>query len=156
MSMLSCPLCGRLVSVRYFKPEDRVEDVQVVTRRSLGRGRGFQVTGRYSVLHDVTLMERIASRLHLLLDLIEGKEAGDGEATVEAWKAEVLKLRGSVDELESELEAKEDKVEEYRDEFEAWKAEVEGVVSRINNAFNSDYADLDDAVGFLLEVALED
>ena len=144
MSMLSCPLCGRLVSVRYFSPEDLVEDVQVVSRRSLGRARGFEVTGRLSVLHDKTLMGRIASRLHLLLDLIEGEEARDDEAAVEA-----LKLRRRVDELASELEAKEDEVE-------AWRAEVEGVVSRVNDAFNADYDDLDDAVDFLLEVALED
>ena len=88
MSMLSCPLCGRLVSLRHFAPEDFDENIQVVSRRSLGRGRGFEVTGRYSVLDDEELMERIATRLHLLLNLIEGEDANPEKGEDEYEEAE--------------------------------------------------------------------
>ena len=54
-----------------FKPENYEDDIQLVEMRSLGRGRGFKVVREYSALEDETLMTRISSRLHSLLNVIE-------------------------------------------------------------------------------------
>ncbi len=46
-------------------------------------------------------------------------------------------------------------MEENIDEVEAWQAESEELTKRVNDAFNSKYEELEEAVDFLLEVALE-
>ena len=144
MSMLSCPMCARLVSRRLFNPEKLVEDVQVVSRRSLGRARGFEVTGRHSVIDDKELMDMISARCHVILRLAgqEVTEKSAATALVNRLNNEIVDLEKSVEEIENEVGA--------------WRAESEELVTRINDAFNADYEELDDAVDFLLEVALEE
>ena len=116
MTMLSCPLCGKMSSLRYFNPEALPNDIQLVERRSLGRAKGFEVTGRPSALRDAELMNRIAARLHILLDLIEEPGSSD------------------VEELEDEME---------------------GMLERINVAFNTEFEYLEDAVDFLIDLYSE-
>ena len=144
MSMLSCPRCARLVSRRLFNPEKLVEDVQAVSRRSLGRARGWEVTGRHSVLDDKELMEKIANRCRTILEII-GEDVTDKSAAT----ALVKRLRAKIMELQKSGE-------ENMDEVEAWRAESEELIARVNDAFNSEYEELEDAVDFLLEVALEE
>ena len=144
MSMLSCPMCARLVSRRLFDPENLVEDVQSVSRRSLGRARGWEVTGRHSVLDDKELMEKIAKRCRTILEII-GEEVTDKSSVA----ALVKRLRAKIMELQISLE-------ENIDEVEAWRVESEELIARVNDAFNSEYEELEDAVDFLLEVALEE
>ena len=142
--MLSCPLCARLVSRRLFNPEDLVEDIQAVSRRSLGRARGWEVTGRHSVLDDEELMEKIANRCRTILKIVGEEVTEKSEAT-----ARVNRLRDEIVDLEKS-------VEESENEVGAWRAESEELVTKINDAFNEDYKELDDAVDFLLEAALEE
>ena len=144
MSMLSCPMCARLVSRRLFDPENLVEDVQSVSRRSLGRARGWEVTGRHSVLDDKELMDKIAKRCRTILEII-GEEVTDKSSVA----ALVKRLRAKIMELKISLE-------ENIDEVEAWRVESEELIARVNDAFNSEYEELEDAVDFLLEVALEE
>ena len=144
MSMLSCPMCARLVSRRLFNPENLVEDIQAVSRRSLGRARGWEVTGRQSVLDDQELMEKIAKRCRTILEVV-GEDVTDKSAAATLVK----RLRAKLAELQISLE-------ENIDEVGAWRAESEELIARVNDAFNSEYEELEDAVDFLLEVALEE
>ncbi len=144
MSMLSCPMCARLVSRRLFNPENLVEDIQAVSRRSLGRARGWEVTGRQSVLDDQELMEKIANRCRTILEVV-GEDVTDKSAAATIVK----RLRAKLAELQISLE-------ENIDEVGAWRAESEELIARVNDAFNSEYEELEDAVDFLLEVALEE
>ena len=114
--MLSCPMCGKQTSRRYFNPEDLATDILAVKRKSLGRGKGFAVTGRPSILDDKELVAKIAKRCHTLLELIEGKDS-------KGVSEELEELRSTIDEYEEERdlclnlanEALPDEYEEYAD-----------------------------------------
>ena len=94
MSMLSCPLCGKQNSLRYFSPENlSKEDIQAVEIRGLGRARGFEVVGRPSILDDEALMARIAKRCSTILKIIEGESPKDVDAE---------ELQNLIDEYEQE------------------------------------------------------
>ena len=133
---LKCPLCGKLAHLNCFTPDEYSDDIECVEMRSLGRGRGFQVTSRFSALGNEGLMDMISRRCHAILTIV-GEEVTDKSAA-----------RERIEELEGDLRAS-------KDEVDAWSAESEELVSRVNAAFNAEYDDLDDAVSFLLEVALE-
>lgn len=50
MSFLVCPLCGKSSSMRKFNPEDYDLDIYAQDMVGLGKGKGFAVTGKYSIL----------------------------------------------------------------------------------------------------------
>ncbi len=74
MTMLSCPLCGKQNALSSFNPAALPLDVLGVERQGLGRGKGFKVIGRPSLLADEELMDSIAARCHALITLIEGED----------------------------------------------------------------------------------
>ena len=148
MSMLSCPLCGRLVSLRIFAPEELVEDVQVVYRKSLGRGKGFAVVGRESALDDTELMKRIANRLHLLMGLIEGED-DIRDVRIESLEQEVEGLKDYNKELQGELNEYEALLatsEETNEELEALEAAVENALRLLNDHLGGSFTDLEAAI----------
>jgi len=49
------------------------DDIYAVDVSSLGKGSGFEVVGRYSVLDDAEITGLIADRCLRILDLIEGE-----------------------------------------------------------------------------------
>jgi hypothetical protein len=72
MSLLVCPLCGKSTSLRRYDPTDFADDILVQNVRGLGRGRGFAVVGRRSILDDAEITrligERVLTIARLLLD----------------------------------------------------------------------------------------
>ncbi len=73
MSLLLCPLCGKCSSVRHFEPEEFDEEIYVENVVGLGRGRGFRVSERGSILHGLEHEEirgKIADRLIKLLAML--------------------------------------------------------------------------------------
>ena len=81
MSQLLCPLCGRLVSLRYFDPSRFDDDVYVIEVKGLGRGKGVVVVNRYSILDpNEPVVELIKQRLLVLCRLfVDGKCLGHEE-----------------------------------------------------------------------------
>jgi hypothetical protein len=49
LSMLACPLCGRLCCLRHFDPTGFEDDIFTVKTHGLGRGRGFKTGAAHSV-----------------------------------------------------------------------------------------------------------
>ena len=154
MTHVSCPLCAKLSHVNSFHPENMGDDIEYVEMRSLGRGRGFRVVGRYSALGDAELMGRISTRLHELLRLIEGRELPLDE--------ENQRLLDSVEELEDEVRSLSERLEKahkmiagYEDAAEEQNDENEERLSLINEALSTVYYeafdDLDSAVRALVD-----
>ena len=166
MSMLSCPLCGRLVSRRYFNPENLVEDVQVVSRRSLGRARGFEVTGRHSVLDDEELMDMISARCHIILRVIGEEVTAKSAATalekeLGDWRKEALgrrevenQLRDRIVGLQESVEEYEDNVVELQGSVDAYEENADSLLAQVNGVLSEVYeekfSDLASAVGALI------
>ena len=76
MSHVVCPMCGLSVPLSKFWETvyDEIDDIEAVSFRGLGRGRGFEKTEAYSVLDDTELCEAVASRCHSILELLEDEE----------------------------------------------------------------------------------
>lgn len=69
--MFLCPLCGRQVSQALYDPSDYEKDVIAITKRSLGRGKGFEEIERYSLLEtDSPVLDKLTDRVALLADLL--------------------------------------------------------------------------------------
>ena len=151
---LVCPLCGLHSHLNRFKPEELKAIIELIEMRSLGRARGWEVSGRFSALDDKDLMNRIANRCRKILEII-GEEVTEKSSVAALkkklgeWRNEALGLRDENAEIQKSLE-------ENIDEVGAWQAESEELIARVNEAFNSEYEELEDAVDFLLEVALEE
>jgi len=66
------------VVIRQFDPSDFDEDILVVQVRGLGRGRGFEVVDRYSILEGGShpeLLDLISDRVAIIYDMLyEGVE----------------------------------------------------------------------------------
>ncbi len=66
-------MCGKSASIRTFSPERFADDIFAQTVQGLGRGKGFRVSARFSVLHKPEYVEvrtKIATRLVDLLKLL--------------------------------------------------------------------------------------
>jgi hypothetical protein len=150
MSQLVCPLCGRFVGVKHFDPRFFEDDIYGVEVRGLGRGRGFEVTDRYSLLDDPAITGLIADRCHRILHLINNKgyippqELDALRATLDSWiqyarrlEAENTSLREENEEL-SEVDDKDG-------------YELNRLLQKINRDVNFDFDDLEEAIDFLLE-----
>lgn len=95
-----CPLCGRGFAESSFHPEQQVNDVEGVTVRGLGRGKGFSFSDRYSILNpEHPIIDRIRDRIRVLVRLLD---VPTGDA-------------GDVDRLRLIVEAKDRIIEELGD-----------------------------------------
>jgi len=72
MSQFICPLCGKFVSVSKYDPSDFKDDILLVEVRGLGRGRGVEVVGRYSLLdgEETHVLGQIRGRVSVLYALL--------------------------------------------------------------------------------------
>jgi outer membrane murein-binding lipoprotein Lpp len=168
MTQLVCPLCGRHVSLKYFDPSDFDADILGVEMTGLGRGRGFAVTDRFSLLGDSQVTSMIKDRCYEIIRVIEGVEPVSGiqaqkfiksNAEWAAWgksaqaemtekDQEISRLNAKVTELRGKVEALE---ECDVDDDSAAAAENERLLRWINKSCNTHYSDLGDAVDYLLE-----
>ena len=137
---LVCPLCGKLAHLSRFNPDEYDDDIQVVEMKGLGRGKGFEVTSRFSALGDEELMDLISSRCHAILKIVGEDPAASAtalERELGEWKREALGRRR----LEGELRAEVAALEKAADENEE---HADSLVSQINVALSEEYEDFDD------------
>lgn len=82
-----CPLCGKHTPDTAFDPSDFEDDIYGVEVTGLGRGRGFAVTQRISLLDDPLVTGLIGDRclrvLQRQVDLLSMDE--DDEDDEDAW-----------------------------------------------------------------------
>jgi len=81
ISQWQCPLCGKFVSIRHYDPSDFEDDILLVQIRGLGRGKGFEVTKKYSLLDgdNPELLDLISDRVAVIYDLLYEDVEGDEE-----------------------------------------------------------------------------
>jgi len=113
MSHFLCPLCGKQCSILHYDPTDFDDDIPIIQKRGLGKGRGFAEDERYSLLDgsDPELLELISDRIAVLYDLLY-EDVEDDEADVNLEEEDDEPLT----ELEKELrisEMEEDEEEDY-------------------------------------------
>lgn len=175
--MLACPICGRLVSINHFDPRGFEDDIYGVNVRGLGRGKGFEVTDRFSLLDDPWVVGLIADRCHRVLNLIErGSASPPGEvgklrATLQQTLDRLKQTQRLVAEQEADLATQEqaihlqetvtERLRRQVDELEApsddddeddLEEKMQEILDRINYNANSDFDNLSDAVDFLIEM----
>lgn len=73
VSHLVCPMCGLSIPLGTFWDgiDEDVEDIETVSFRGLGRGRGFEKVDSTSILDDEEICDAIARRCHAILNLLE-------------------------------------------------------------------------------------
>ena len=72
MSLWQCPICGKRNSIKLYDPTDFDNDIFLIKVRGLGRGKGFEITKKYSLLkgENPELLELISDRVAVLYDLL--------------------------------------------------------------------------------------
>ena len=76
---LKCPLCGRNVPVERFDPSGFDDDLIGIQIAGCGKGRGFKVTGEFSLLHDAALTGVIIDRCKRIVKFCRGVERDSDE-----------------------------------------------------------------------------
>lgn len=118
MSHLACPLCGKYAPLSTLNPSILDLDLKLVSFQGLGRGKGFKVSEKWSILgdDDVTpvISERIVNLCKMLVnegvikkDRIAGElgiRASEGP-TVKKLENELSKVKGFMEKLKIELAA---------------------------------------------------
>jgi len=153
---LSCPICARLCYIEIFNPESYGLDIEVVEMRSLGR-KGFEVTGRYSVLEDSELTGRIVKRMRDLLAFLEGRSDGVREGEEQLLDT-IEELQDDNRQLCEELAAARSELERVRVQYHE---NQDNLLSTINDALEyvDPFSDIGSAVQALVgeyEDALEE
>ena len=172
MSHLLFPLCGKATSLRKFAPEKFVENIIVQNWQGLGRGKGFRVKSRTSIVQGQEykqVRDKIATRIMNILDLLIRYGAiskaqvsaqlglsDDGGAKVafieEEKKQQTAKLAQSEktrEELEAKLARTEDQrqeIKKVREEYEAKLAQSEDEKREIESKMDSIETDVDSLV----------
>ena len=123
LSLWICPLCGKQNSTRYYDPTDFVNDILMIRKRGLGKGKGFEETERYSLLDgsDPELLELISDRVAVLYDLLFEDVEDDDESEDEEEEVDFE----SLSELDKELLLAEREDAEDDDEDDDDEAEDE-------------------------------
>ena len=69
MSFLLCPLCGKNASMQHLHPSQFDDAIYAQEVQGLGKGKGFKMTGRVSILHGGEVKSIILPRLIGLVKL---------------------------------------------------------------------------------------
>jgi len=118
MSHLACPLCGKYAPLSTLNPSILDLDLKLVSFQGLGRGKGFKVSEKWSILGDdnVTpvISERIVNLCKMLVNAgIIKKDRIAGELgirasespTVKKLENELSKEKGFMEKMKIELAA---------------------------------------------------
>jgi len=127
-----CPGCGRSVALKNFDPENLDLDVMVQDMKGLGRGKGFESTGRSSILGKNDVCERIADRSIALLKLFI-----DHDVVTAAEVRKRLELPGTV----TVVERNEDEVQALRERIEEREKEITSITSDMADAMGESVDD---------------
>jgi hypothetical protein len=149
MSQVSCPLCGKYTPETSFLKPREIHDINGAYMRGLGRGRGFQVTDRYSLMNDKHLTSVIADRCHRTMKLIDGSLDLSNDAILrnrDEWMryAEDLKVQNDI--LLNRVKELE--------ELEAASEEMGSLLEIINVETDFEFECLEDACDYLLELVV--
>jgi molecular chaperone GrpE (heat shock protein) len=141
MSFLRCPLCGKLTSLRNFDPEDFEDDIICVEMQSLGRGKGFEVVGEYSLLEDEEIMGKISSRVSKLNTVLDITDAN-----------ELARLEDSIEELEDENKHLQAEFENKQKIINSMKNDHEMILEKVSESLDheSEFSDYIEAIEALL------
>ena len=150
MTHLRCPLCNLLRHIESFNPEDYVNDIILVEMKSLGWRKGFKVVDEYSALGDETITGRIADRLHLLLQLIEGDKKRPLEVENTKLEDQVEELEDDIKVLLPEMEAAKERIRELEKESEGYGELLSMVNEALEHAYDEPFYDLCSAVEALI------
>jgi hypothetical protein len=105
LTSIVCPLCGKHTPLGSFDPErQECDDIRYVEVSGLGKGKGFEVTARGSILdseYDDTL-QAIASRTLGIVKLLKDHEVISEEEIIEGLEIEGGKE--NIGELETKLD----------------------------------------------------
>src|SRR5665647_1551332 len=74
MSHIICPLCGKNAPLSTFDPGSLPLDLMTISFMGLGRGRGFAVKEKVSIMGDETYTPIVAARIRELFNLFVEKE----------------------------------------------------------------------------------
>jgi len=113
----------------------------------LGRGRGFTVTDRFSLLGDTHITNVIADRCQRTLNLIHG--------TSSISYMNILQNRDRWIKYAKDLKVRYDRLQARTREMEEYMAmgeEMEYLLKKINNAIGFEFMYLEDSIDFLLEL----
>jgi soluble cytochrome b562 len=137
--MLSCPLCGKQNSLRYFNPEALSQnDIQAIELRGLGRGKAWEIVGRPSVLDDKELTSRIAARCRTILKIIGEEVTGEAEAN---------DFEEAIEELQDEKAVLQGEVDSYEEEMDSLLTDI---TKSLSDVYEGDFSNLKEAVSALI------
>ena len=103
LSLFICPICGKQNSINHYDPSNFEDDIMIILKRGLGRGKGFEIVERYSLLDgsDPELLDLISDRVAVLYDMLY-EDVEDDEAEEEP-PVDLEDEDESISELEKEL-----------------------------------------------------
>jgi signal transduction histidine kinase len=129
MSMLMCPLCGKSTSVGRFDPSAFDDDIYVQTVRGLGRGRGFEVVSKSSILEDDAVIPLITDRiLDITRMLLRCGRLNPAEVLSR------LDLQTTAPNERNEVEALEVRLEETSRDKEKWRLAYQSLAAQRNSS----------------------
>lgn len=107
VNQLSCPLCGRYVSLNTFNPSSLPLGIYGVEIKGLGKGKGFEISDPENMLDDEDLIDLIRERIIELapvlgLSVTEVLEDLEDSKIDEELNGE--KLNGEIKDAENEIE----------------------------------------------------
>lgn len=114
LSFVTCPLCGKMSSLRLFNPQALDQDIYIQNVKGLGRARGFKVINRESALGIDSVVQPIKNRL---IDLVVMMNENDLFS-----KDEISEMFGFKEEHDALITLVADALEEYP---KNWELEVE-------------------------------
>ncbi len=125
MSLWICPICGKQCSIKHYDPTDFVKDILILLLRGLGKGKGFEVSERYSLLDgsDPALLALIRDRVAVVHDFLFENRSEEGDDLIDDINA-VLDIDEGFDNLidaaeallNQVLESDEEEIPEHTDE----------------------------------------
>ena len=70
LAHVNCPVCSKLTPVLTFNFDRPIDDIQIVTFRGRGRGQGFEVASRRSILYDNPTVRTLGNRAVAVISLL--------------------------------------------------------------------------------------
>ncbi len=135
LTFIVCPLCGKMTSLKTFKPTRLDLDIYVQDVQGLGRGRGFKVVDRKSALRIPSITQPVKERLLDLAVMLNEKGLLPEEEVAERFGLPLENHQALVVErgaLKANLNEAEGQLKEVEEERDTARAELE----EANEAFS--------------------
>ena len=120
MSHLICPLCGKNAPLSTFNPENLPLDIVAVSFKGLGRGKGFAVNEKISLMDDEEYTPLIIERIVRLYNLFLEK----GSIKTPSSVSEIEQFN-QIEQIQSLLVGKNIKINDLKNELEIIKEKYE-------------------------------